>query len=285
MRPRSWSIGIASALAIAGGACNQQVNVIDSPVAPTAVPSIAVASVRLSTGAVTAGGSLQGTVMLTGPAASSGMNVSLEASDDAASVDPALTIPAGRNAADFTIATRAVASDRRVQITASAAGRSATGAFEVWADAPMFFTYVSEPGDFVGGGRLGHFTPGTATFTASCDRNMVSIRVVPPGAALTWFLSFSGPAGVPLRAGTYEGATRDPFNRETPGLSVSGESRGCNMLGGRFVIHDIDLQNNRVNRFHASYVQRCDNQPGLLSGDVRVANMPPSSSVGVGCQR
>ena len=285
MRKRGSSIAIACALAIANSACNQQVNVFDSPVAPTAAPTAIVASVILSPGAVIAGGSIQGTVLLTGPAAAPGINVSLGASDDAADVDPVLTVPAGSSRREFTIATRGVPSDRRVVITASASGRSASSTFEVWAVAPIFFTYVSEPGDFVGGGRFGHFTQGTATFSAFCNRNMVSIRLNVPSGAESWATIFSGPSGVPLRAGAYEGATRDPFNRETPGLSVFGQSRGCNTLEGRFVIHDIDLQNNRVNRFHASYVQRCDNQAGLLSGEVRVANMPPNPSVGVGCQR
>jgi hypothetical protein len=283
MRIQLPSIAIACALALAGSACNQQTNVLDSPVAPTTVASAIVASVVLSPGAVNAGGSIQGTVLLSGPAPAPGINVSLSASDDAASVDPILTIPGGSSSRDFTIATRTVPNDRQVVVTASASNRSASGTFEVWADAPTFFTYFSEPGDFVGGGRLGHFSQGTTVFTATCDRNALSIRVTGPGNDL-WFLNFSGPAGVPLRPGAYEGSTRWPFNTATPGLSVTGQSRGCNTNTGRFVIHDIDLQNNRVNRFHASYVQRCDNQPGLLSGEVRVVNMPPSSSV-VSCQR
>jgi hypothetical protein len=282
-RPSVISIVIAYALAIAVSACNRQSNVFnDSPVAPTGASSAAVASVILSPGAVMAGGSIQGTVLLTAPATSS-LDVSLSASDDAASVDPVLTIPAGSSSREFTITTRAVPGDRQVVISASASGRSARGTFELWAEAPVFFTYFSEGGDFVGGARFGHFSQERATFTAVCDRNEVNVRLSVPGVE-SWQAQFSGPFGVPLRTGTYEGATRAGFNSSSPGLSISGQGRGCNTISGRFVIHDIDLQNNRVNRFHASYVQRCDGQPGLLSGEVMVVNMPPSSFV-VNCQR
>jgi hypothetical protein len=125
------------------------------------------------------------------------------------------------------------------------------------------------------------FTPG-ATFRATCDRNAVNITI--NNGSDFWMVAFSGPNGVALRQGAFEGATRWPFNSPTPGLSISGRGRGCNTLGGRFQIHDIDLQNNRVNRFHASFVQRCDNSTGLLTGDIRVLNMAPSSS-SVSCQR
>jgi hypothetical protein len=281
---RGSSIAIVCALVIAGAACNQQVNVFETPAGPTAAPPAppSVATVILSRSAVPAGGSITGTVLLTGPAPANGIDVSLSVSDDAASVDQVLNFPAGNSSREFTITTRVVPNDRQAVITASASSRSASASFQVWAEAPVFFSYFSEPGDFVGGGRVGHFSQATAAFTAVCDRNTLNVRLIGPGTEV-WSASFSGPAGVPLRPGAYEGATRAPFNRETPGLAISGQSRGCNTLGGRFVIHDIDLQNNRVNRFHASFVQRCDNQPGLLSGELRVANMPSSSVAS--CQR
>jgi hypothetical protein len=280
---RIHPIVFACALAIAGGACRQRVGDLPSVSSPTPVSTPNVASLLISAGAVNAGGTLQGTVLLDLPAGSTGVNVSLSVSDDAASVDPVVTVPPGSTSVQFTIATRSVPNDRQVIITAATQGRSALGAFAVWAETAIFFSWFSEPGDFIGAGGVDRLTQNGATFSAVCDRNYVNIQIR-RAATEFWTAMFSGPAGVPLRQGTYEGATRSPFNTATPGLSISGRGRGCNMLGGRFVIHDIDLQNNRVNRFHASFTQRCDNGTGLLNGDIRVIDMPPSSSQ-ASCQR
>jgi hypothetical protein len=280
---RIHPIVFACALAVAGNACRQQVGDSRSVLSPTPVSTANVASLLISAGAVNAGGSLQGTVLLDLPAGPTGLNVSLSVSDDAASVDPVVTVPPASASVQFAIATRSVPNDRLVIVTATTPGRSALGTFSVWAETPIFFSWFSEPGDFIGAGRVDRFTQNGATFSAVCDRNYVNIFIRRAATEL-WTAMFSGPAGVPLRQGIYEGATRSPFNTATPGLSISGASRGCNMLGGRFVIHDIDLQNNRVNRFHASFTQRCDNGTGLLNGDIRVINMPPSSTP-ASCQR
>ena len=271
-----------------GGACNRHVNVLDTaaiPTSPTSVinpPPPIVTTVIFQQGVIKAGASIQGMLLLTGPAPDGGVSVSLNASDEAAIVDSSVSIPAGSSRIDFTVGTRVVPTDREVRITASTGGRSTTGGFQVWAEVAEFFQFISETGDFIGGGSFRRMTRATSTFTASCTRNTLDIRVQTGNES--WFAMFSGPAGVPLRAGTYEGATRAPFNTATPGLSIFGAGRGCNTLGGRFVIHDIDLQNNRVNRFHASYVQRCDNSSGLLTGEIRIANMPASGAA-VTCQR
>jgi hypothetical protein len=280
-------ITILCGLAIAGSACNRYVPVLDSPSNPTGptlptLPPASIVGVRISPGAVNAGESVRGTVLLDGPAAAPGVNVTLSTSDDAARVDPMVTIPPGSSNGEFAISTRVVPEDRQVVITATTAGRSASSTVMVWADVPVFFKWFSEPGESIGSGGYDRLTPPTSNFTAFCDRNTLNVQI--RAGSEFWLAMFSGPAGVPLRSGAYEGATRAPFNSATPGLSISGRGRGCNTLGGRFVIHDIDLQNNRVNRFHASWVQRCGNDAGLLSGEIRVLNMPPSSSV-VSCQR
>jgi hypothetical protein len=284
-------ISIACGLAMTGLACNQRVGLLNSPVETPVSPTPTaaaprppnVATVTVSPGAVNAGGSARGTAVLSGPAPAEGVIVSLSVSDDSVVVPPAITVSAGSSSTEFTVTTRAVQSDRQAMITAATADRSVTTTFGVWAAVPVFFSWTSEPGDAIGRGESYRLTPSAATFTATCDRNTLNIQMRASNGD-SWLVMFSGPAGVPLRQGAYEGATRAPFNTATPGLSISGRSRGCNMLGGRFVIHDIDLLNNRVNRFQASFVQRCDNSSGLLTGDIRVVDMPPSSSV-VNCQR
>lgn len=99
-------------------------------------------------------------------------------------------------------------------------------------------------------------------------------RVVTSANAVT--LRFSAPAGMPLRRGVYEGATHAPLNTTTPGIAVGGRARGCTE-SGRFEIHDIDLQNNHVNRLHVSFEQRCANFSGLLTGELRLRDAPQPS--------
>jgi len=87
---------------------------------------------------------------------------------------------------------------------------------------------------------------------------------------------------MPLRVGTYDGATRWPFQRDSdPGLDISGEGRGCNTLTGRFVVREADFTaSGQVRQFWATFEQHCENRAPALYGDVRVTNGPAPSSNG-----
>jgi hypothetical protein len=275
-------------LAVAG--CNQQVAVLETPVSPspTAAPISVpaqpqVAGISISPPGVLGGDGATGVVTLAGVAQVFPVTVSLSSNNEAAIVSSEATVPAGSSIGRFGVTTRRLPTDRTVMISASTPERTVTTNFEVWTiEAPVYFTYFSDEGDFVGRGGFGRFVPGTSTFSAVCDRNEVRILITAPGPQF-WSATFRGPGSEPLRLDSYE-AVRAGFNGELPGLDISGQSRGCNMLDGRFFIQELDLRNNRVNLFRATFGQRCKGRDAELYGEVRVENMPPNSSV-VNCFR
>ena len=98
-------------------------------------------------------------------------------------------------------------------------------------------TMTSEPGDYIGAGlTYSYSTENGDVFSSTSDGNAVH-------AALTganwdwWYLDFAAPAGQQLTPGVYLNATRYPFQAPSePGLDVSGNGRGCNMLTGSFEV-------------------------------------------------
>ena len=84
----------------------------DEPAAPTPVqPPATLAALAVAPGTVDAGASSQGTVSLTGPAATNGMEIRLSSSDGVAVVPASLTVPGGAASATFTVTTRVVAAE------------------------------------------------------------------------------------------------------------------------------------------------------------------------------
>jgi hypothetical protein len=140
----------------------------------------------------------------------------------------------------------------------------------------------SEPDDYIGGGRNQTFTLADGTFNAM--RNFdggVSIAFDSPDLTHWWFLDFAAPSGVPLTPGVYEGATRFPFQEpDEPGLDVSGEGRGCNMLTGRFEVFEVRYgPGDTVLSFAASFEQHCEGATPALFGSILFnsgAPVPPA---------
>jgi hypothetical protein len=86
-----------------------------------------------------------------------------------------------------------------------------------------------------------------------------------------WNLAFSAPGDALLVPGSYENATRWPFQSPTgAGLSISGSGRGCNTLTGRFdVLEAVYDSAGRVLRFAADFEQHCEGMEPALFGGVR----------------
>ncbi len=135
--------------------------------------------------------------------------------------------------------------------------------------------FDSEPGDFVGLG-----------FKFSRDLRDGDMSVVSPSSRSArfklendegWNLRFDAPDNVSLEPGVYEGATRAPFqDPEDPGLSVSGDGRGCNTLTGRFeVLESLITFDAGVERFDVTFEQYCDGSPSALFGRLRYNATPP----------
>ena len=112
--------------------------------------------------------------------------------------------------------------------------------------APTEFYFASGEGDYIGGGTTVDYTDPTVSVSASL--NLVTASV---GG---WTLDLAAPSGQQLAPGTYTGATRYPFNTGTaPGITVSGDGRGCNNDYGTFTIYEISATS-----VNATFSQTCE---------------------------
>lgn len=139
-----------------------------------------------------------------------------------------------------------------------------------------FVSYTSDAGDYIGQGQVATFTPADSLITASIsdDQNHLSVYI---NGSTWWSIDFAAPYGQKLVPGTYEGATRWPFQALTdPGLDFSGDGRGCNQSSGRFVITDaVYGPSGYVEHFHAFLEQHCEFMTPALYAEINIVNPPP----------
>ena len=130
-------------------------------------------------------------------------------------------------------------------------------------DAEDYFSFTAQPNDWVGRGLTQTHTPATGVFTVSRNfDNGISVR------AGDWDIRFSAPGDLPLAVGSYENATRWPFqDANTPGLDFSGVERGNNESLGRFDLLEVSYgPGGEVLRFVAEFENR-----GILGGSMTSA--------------
>ena len=139
----------------------------------------------------------------------------------------------------------------------------------------------SEPGDYVGQGQqlFVGATDGSFGLDLGFSLPGVLLKVEAPGNS--WFLQFSGPYGGLLQVGVYSAVARWPFNGSQPGLSVYGNSRGCNTVTGSFevkeAVYDVDY---KIVSFWATFEQHCEGLAPALRGEIRYnAHVPIELSV------
>src|SRR5207253_11354084 len=96
----------------------------------------------------------------------------------------------------------------------------------------------SQAGDYIGQGEGRLITPADGTFTASRNfDNGVNVDFDGSLPGNFWSADLAAPMNAALVPDAYEDATRWPFQAAgAPGLDVHGESRGCQVLSGRFVV-------------------------------------------------
>jgi uncharacterized repeat protein (TIGR01451 family) len=99
----------------------------------------------------------------------------------------------------------------------------------------------SDPGDWIGLGEPRSFTPANSR-VYGLIRNQeggIEFYVEPFGATDIWRFQFTAARNMPLVPDNYEEAQRFPFNSFTkPGLTVTGEHRGCNQVTGRYIVRE-----------------------------------------------
>ncbi len=142
-----------------------------------------------------------------------------------------------------------------------------------------FLSYVSSPGDYIGQGQTRRYTLTDGSWRANIDpygRGPNHISVAFDGATSWWRLELGAPAAKKLAVGTYENATRWPFQEWTaPGLDFAADGRGCNTSTGRFVIKELKLgAGTNIDRLHVTFEQHCReaSSPPLIGELAIVAN-------------
>lgn len=118
--------------------------------------------------------------------------------------------------------------------------------------------------------------PGTETivdgmWVGTASETDVVIQFTPPDIADGfWRATFStSKVGAPLAVGVYESAERNPFETDGhPGLDVSGDGRGCNMLTGRFEILEVQTNGTELVSLLATFEQHCEGVAAVLRGCV-----------------
>jgi hypothetical protein len=147
------------------------------------------------------------------------------------------------------------------------------------------FHFTSEPGDYIGQGQELTVTPADGNFSVFRNfQNGVSLQInnstyPNPSTFLFWYADFAAPFTGELTPGVYEKAIRFPFNVDAePGLSISGDGRGCNMLTGRFEVLEAiyDSLSGDVISFAADFEQHCEaaTAPAMF-GSIRINSDVP----------
>lgn len=118
----------------------------------------------------------------------------------------------------------------------------------------------------------GELTVTAGDWNAQGSETQLSIGVTPTSQddGLWWDLVFdSSELGIPLAEGVYEMAERWPFqSAERPGMSISGDGRGCNTLTGRFQVHEHVRDDSGVVNATVTFEQHCEGGEAMLSGCV-----------------
>jgi hypothetical protein len=147
-------------------------------------------------------------------------------------------------------------------------------------------TFSGDEGDWISGGQSYAYSTASQDHLnvhANNANNVISLSV--DGAnGDWWYLDLAAPSGTPLAPGTYTGATRHPFNEPTePGLSLSGNGRGCNTLTGEFTIAAVEFGPlGYVKKLDATFVQHCEGGTTAARGEVHISNPAPPAELDLG---
>jgi hypothetical protein len=139
----------------------------------------------------------------------------------------------------------------------------------ITAQTALFFR--SDPGDFIGQGQQMLLTPDQARVLAKPQSHGVEFNIQNPAGSQLWSLDLVPPSGASLVPGIYLNAARYPFQSSTqPGLSFSGQGRGCNMVTGSFTVLEANYDaNGNVVNFAADFIQYCDSTTAAVNGSIR----------------
>jgi Calx-beta domain len=143
--------------------------------------------------------------------------------------------------------------------------------FSSFAAAQTFLSLDSQPGDYIGQGLSQTVTPSDGTFFVQNLSNAVQVYFHTADYSTNWDLFFGAPSGLKLTRGEYEGAQRFAFRSPTkPGMDVSGDGRGCNIVAGRFLVSSVSFATDgSLQTLALDFEQHCEGAGPALFGSVR----------------
>jgi hypothetical protein len=141
-------------------------------------------------------------------------------------------------------------------------------------DRQNYIEFRSQAHDYIGNGQYYRFNSTNTHFRFSGSQSGVHISL---SSSDSWTIDMVPASGSTFKVGDYEGAERYPFQAAgKPGLSVSGNGRGCNTLTGRFnvTVAETDSIKNII-AFGAEFEQHCEGSTDALLGTIRYNCLDP----------
>ncbi|MFC4020509.1 hypothetical protein ACFOW4_21560 [Micromonospora sp. GCM10011542] len=146
---------------------------------------------------------------------------------------------------------------------------------------------TGDPGDPITGGQSYSFATAAGNgFNVWGTANHLTVQVFDQATG-TWTLDLSAPVGQPLAVGTYTGATQNTYESPLPGIALSGNDRICDggAQTGSFTVTDISWgPHGYLERFDATFEQRCAYYEGSARGEVHIVNPPAPPVLAVDVQ-
>jgi uncharacterized delta-60 repeat protein len=139
-------------------------------------------------------------------------------------------------------------------------------------------TMVSDPGDWIGGGRSYDLSPATGMFSVYGSANYLTVSYQnPANFSDYWSLTFAGVGTAPLVPGTYLNAERAAFRSPGhPGMDITGQHRGSNTLTGQFTVLELVTDSTgKILRFAADFEQHSEGGTPALRGSIRYGYTGP----------
>jgi len=146
---------------------------------------------------------------------------------------------------------------------------------------PISYSYTSDPGDWVGQGGSGSYTPDNAkiSLTGLYGNGPPTVTggfqmVVTANNGDWWYINVAPPKGQSLQVGYCSDVQRAAFREGShPGLDVFGNGRGCNNLTGDFTIVALGQATTgtvpgTIGKVSATFNQHCEGAAPALHGTV-----------------
>lgn len=127
-------------------------------------------------------------------------------------------------------------------------------------DDQTILAFASENGDYIGNGQTKVFTlnDGNFALNSASPHNYIDANF---NGSAWWNLDLAAAQNEPLQVGKYTGATRWPFQSPTsPGLSFTGDGRGCNESFGEFEIFELEFEQDVISKLAVSWTQYCESE-------------------------